>query len=243
MTRSTTETRILSRPGLFGALMLGASLIVMPMTAFSQTATAPADAGTAPAEAPAADASAGSAAGTDAAASGTASDTAAAGGETTTTSATQSGSGNAQAAALLKGADGTEHGSVTASDTASGALHVILHLSSLPDGPHAVHIHETGKCEGPTFESAGGHLAGDKDHGAFSPNGMHPGDLPNVDAADGGAVNQEFFLQDVTLSDVMNDDGGAFIVHAGTDDYTSQPAGNAGDRIACGVFEATTASN
>ncbi|HRO15673.1 MAG TPA: superoxide dismutase family protein [Paracoccus sp. (in: a-proteobacteria)] len=200
-----------------GSLLLGAALIMAPLAASAQTAAPAGD------SAPAADAAAGS--------------------EVTTVPATESASRNHQAAAVLRSADGTEHGSVTASDTASGALHLILHLASLPNGPHAVHIHETGKCEGPTFESAGGHLAGGKEHGVMSANGMHPGDLPNVDAEDDGAVNQEFFLPGVKLADVMDDDGGAFIVHANADDYTSQPAGNAGDRIACGVFEATAPSN
>lgn len=159
------------------------------------------------------------------------------------TSTTEAPAGAAQAAAVLKSADGSERGSVTLSDTPSGALHVILHLSSLPDGPRAVHIHETGKCEGPSFESAGGHLSGGKSHGALHPEGMHLGDMPNIDVADGGAVNQELFLDGVKLADVMDDDGGAFIVHAGADDYVSQPSGNAGDRIACGVFEATAAAN
>lgn len=217
------------------SLLLGAALIMAPLAASAQTAapagdSAPAgDVAAADQAAPAADATTGATAPTS--------------GEVTTVPATEAASGNSQAAAVLRSADGTEHGSVTASDTASGALHLILHLASLPNGPHAVHIHETGKCEGPAFESAGGHLAGGKDHGVMSANGMHPGDLPNIDAEDDGAVNQEFFLPGVKLADVMDDDGGAFIVHANADDYTSQPAGNAGDRIACGVFEATVPSN
>ena len=150
---------------------------------------------------------------------------------------TEAAAATQQAAATLKGADGAEMGSVTLSDTPSGSLHVILHLAKLPDGPHAIHIHETGKCEGPDFKSAGGHLAGGKQHGALHPEGMHAGDLPNIDAADGGPVTQDFFVPGVTLADVMDDDGGSFIVHAGTDDYVSQPAGNAGDRIACAVIE------
>ena len=224
-----------------------AEVVVTPASPDAATtdaaSTAPADGsghgmGTVPdANAPAADASASAQA-----AAGSGTDPAApaqpTAGETVTAA-----SGTAQAAAVLQSADGTEHGSVTLSDTPSGALHVILHLSALPDGPHAIHIHETGKCEGPGFESAGGHLAGGKSHGVLHPEGMHLGDLPNVDAADGGAVNQEFFVEGVTIADVMDDDGGAFIVHAGTDDYVSQPAGNAGDRIACGVFAASAPTN
>ncbi|WP_134726631.1 superoxide dismutase family protein [Paracoccus luteus] len=140
--------------------------------------------------------------------------------------------------AALKGADGADHGQVTVSETASGAIQVTLALIGLPEGERAVHIHETGKCEAPAFESAGGHLAGDKQHGAHAAGGMHSGDLPNIAAAADGAVNADFFSMNVTMDQVMDDDGSAFVIHSGKDDYASQPSGNAGDRVACGVFEA-----
>lgn len=238
------QTRTLPEPRLIGALMLGAALALLPLAGMAQTAapeTAPADAATAAPAAPADAAATPAAPAAPATAPADAAAAPAAGAPAGTT--TEATADTAQAAAVLKSADGTEHGSVTLSDTPSGSLHVILHLEALPDGPHAIHIHETGKCEGPKFESAGGHLAGDKKHGALHPEGLHKGDLPNIDAADGGPVTQEFFVPGVTLADVMDDDGGSFIVHAGTDDYVSQPAGNAGDRIACGVFEATAATN
>ena len=117
----------------------------------------------------------------------------------------------------------------------------MLDLGNLSEGVRAVHIHETGTCEGPTFESAGGHLAGGRAHGAHSPEGMHPGDLPNVTVAPDGTVKVEFFKADLTMDEVMDADGSAFVVHTGEDDYTSQPSGDAGDRLACGVFEETQA--
>lgn len=190
------------------ALMLGALLALAPMAAPGQTPPAPSDA--APA-APAADATAAPAANSAAMRS---------------------------AAATLKGADGAEHGQVTVSETASGAIQVTLALTALPAGERAVHIHETGKCEAPAFESAGGHLAGDKQHGAHAEGGMHSGDLPNITAAADGAVNADFFSMNVTMDQILDDDGSAFVIHSGKDDYASQPSGNAGDRVACGVFEA-----
>lgn len=213
---------------LTGALMLGAALALLPLTGFAQTATPEAPAAEAPAATEAPAPSPATTAGTTPPVASPV---------TETVPAPDAKPAVSQAAAVIRDPDGKEHGSVTVSDTPSGALHVILHLSGIPDGPHAIHIHETGKCDPPDFESAGGHLAGGKEHGALHAGGMHSGDLPNIDSADGGAVNQEFFLPGVTLAEVMDDDGAAFIMHAGVDDYVSQPAGNAGDRIACGVFQ------
>lgn len=145
------------------------------------------------------------------------------------------------ATASMATADGTDVGTVSLMTTESGAMHVMLDLGNLSEGVRAVHIHETGTCEGPTFESAGGHLAGGRAHGAHSPEGMHPGDLPNVTVAPDGTVKVEFFKADLTMDEVMDADGSAFVVHTGEDDYTSQPSGDAGDRLACGVFEETQA--
>lgn len=134
-------------------------------------------------------------------------------------------------------ADGTALGTVTVSDSASGTLLVTLDLKGVPEGVHAVHIHETGKCDAPDFKSAGGHLAGDKAHGIHHADGMHPGDLPNVTAGADSIVKAEFFNNYATMDQIMDADGAAFIMHVGQDDYTSQPAGDAGGRLACGVFQ------
>lgn len=145
----------------------------------------------------------------------------------------------AHSAADVMDAAGKSLGSVTIADTASGDLHVNINLKGLPPGGiHAIHIHETGKCEAPDFKSAGGHLSGGHDHGAMSPKGMHQGDLPNLTVAADGSAVVEYFAPGVTVADVTDADGGAIVVHAKPDDYKSQPAGEAGDRIACGVFSA-----
>ena len=143
------------------------------------------------------------------------------------------------ATAGVQNAQGSTVGQVTIADTASGALHITVDLSELPPGSHAIHIHETGICEPPDFTSAGGHLAAGKAHGAKDPGGMHPGDLPNVTVAGDGTLKAEFFSPDLTMAQVMDDDGSAFVMHGGSDDYASQPSGDAGARIACGVFKAT----
>lgn len=139
--------------------------------------------------------------------------------------------------AVVNNTDGTEIGQVTAQPTASGQMHLTIVLHDMPPGTHAVHVHETGACT-PDFKAAGGHLSGEKDHGVMAGNGPHPGDLPNVHIPDSGLLSIEYFVPGLTPDMMMDADGAAFVIHNGADDYTSQPAGDAGDRIACGVFEA-----
>jgi|GEM_PF-249893 len=142
------------------------------------------------------------------------------------------------ATAELADPNGKQMGSITVQDTPSGMLHVSFVLKDLPAGTRAMHIHEVGKCEGPAFESAGGHLAGGKEHGALTPGGPHIGDMPNITPAADGSATGELFLSGPKVADVLDDDGSAVIVHAKADDYASQPSGAAGDRVACGVFTA-----
>jgi len=137
----------------------------------------------------------------------------------------------------LSGPDGTDHGTVTLEPTASGLMIVTLDLQSVPAGEHGVHLHETGDCSAEDFSSAGGHLADGRDHGVLVETGPHPGDLPNVLVGDDGNAEVTFFDAFLTEDLVTDADGTAFIVHAGADDYESQPSGDAGARIACGVFE------
>ncbi|PRY94978.1 Cu-Zn family superoxide dismutase [Hasllibacter halocynthiae] len=138
------------------------------------------------------------------------------------------------AVAVVQDRDGNEIGNVRFLESPSGYLQVIVQLEGLDAGVNAAHLHETGECEG-DFSSAGGHIAGDKEHGIFAENGPHPGDLPNVHIQEDGVVAAEFFTDRIDIATMMDDDGSAFILHNQSDDYTSQPAGNAGDRIACGV--------
>lgn len=132
--------------------------------------------------------------------------------------------------------DGTDMGSVAAAPTESGVMLLTVFLKGLEPGIRAIHIHETGSCEGPDFASAGGHLANGHDHGIHAETGPHPGDLPNIHVPDSGEVRLELFAPGVTAEMLTDSDGAAFVVHAQADDYTGQPAGNAGDRIGCGVF-------
>lgn len=138
----------------------------------------------------------------------------------------------------LKNADGDSHGYATLTEKAEG-LQVTLALKGFEPGPHAIHFHEKGVCEGPDFESAGGHYnPEDKDHGLLNPDGAHAGDLPNIIAEPDGTVMTEFMAGGVTLKEgkttLFPKEGTALIIHEGADDGMSQPAGDAGKRIACG---------
>ncbi|MCX2721633.1 superoxide dismutase family protein [Roseibium salinum] len=133
-------------------------------------------------------------------------------------------------------------GTVEMTETASGVVHVVVNAEGLPAGKHGFHVHETGSCEADGgFKSAGGHLAGDKEHGINSSGGPHPGDLPNIHVGEDGILQAEFFARGFTIGEgvderLLDDDGAAVIIHAGADDYSSQPSGDAGDRLACGVL-------
>jgi superoxide dismutase, Cu-Zn family len=119
-------------------------------------------------------------------------------------------------------------------------VQIVVAVSGLPAGKHALHIHETGECE-PPFESAGGHFnPTGAEHGWDNPQGPHAGDLPNIYIGE-GAVQVEYITDRVTLEDgetsLLDDDGAAIVIHEGQDDYVSEPAGDAGMRLACGVIE------
>jgi Cu-Zn family superoxide dismutase len=147
------------------------------------------------------------------------------------------------ATAKMTGADGSDNGTVTFNQTKSGMLHIIIEMTSLAPGSHGLHIHEKGDCDAAGgFESAGGHYAGGKEHGVNSGNGPHAGDLPNVHVGGNGVLKAEFFTDRLSLGEgranpLMDADGSAVVLHAEPDDYASDPAGHAGNRIACGVIE------
>jgi Cu-Zn family superoxide dismutase len=115
-------------------------------------------------------------------------------------------------------------------------------LIGLPPGEHGFHIHEIGSCEPPAFESAGDHLgAGASPHGFDAPGGPHAGDLRNLVVGADSTATVDQTNDRVTLSggtvELLDADGSAIVIHAGRDDYVSQPSGGSGDRIACGVLE------
>jgi Cu-Zn family superoxide dismutase len=138
----------------------------------------------------------------------------------------------------LKDADGKTVGEATL-EQKGDSVRIAATFTGLPPGTHAFHIHEVGKCE-PPFESAGGHFnPTGKQHGKDNAQGPHAGDLPNIQATSSGRVKVEVTATGVSLdggkNGLLDADGAALIVHEKADDYKTDPAGNAGKRIACGV--------
>jgi Cu-Zn family superoxide dismutase len=144
------------------------------------------------------------------------------------------------AKAALKDASGKDVGSAELTQTPAGVL-IKLTVTGLPAGEHAFHVHGVGKCE-PPFTSAGGHFnPGGKKHGVMAMGGHHAGDMPNLHIPAGGALTVEVINAAITLekgkpNSVYHPGGTALIIHAGKDDYKSDPTGEAGGRIACGVI-------
>lgn len=145
------------------------------------------------------------------------------------------------ASAPLKGTDGKEIGSANLTQTPNGVL-INLSVKGLPPGEHAFHVHAVGKCEAP-FDSAGPHFnPGHKKHGLMAAEGAHAGDMPNLHVPQSGDLTVEVMNSAITLekgkpNSVFDADGSALVIHAKSDDYKTDPAGDAGGRIACGVIQ------
>jgi len=134
----------------------------------------------------------------------------------------------------LKNAQGQSVGSVSLSPARSGGVAMAFDLKNLPPGRHAIHFHESAKCEAPAFESAGPHYNPEtRKHGLFNPDGPHAGDVNNFTVRKDGTAKGNLVASRMTL-----DASTALVVHAQADDLKTDPAGNAGDRIACGVVTA-----
>lgn len=152
----------------------------------------------------------------------------------TTTATTDSTGRTPGATARLVDLTGAEVGTVHLIDR-DGRVSLEGSLRGLPAGSHGIHLHEAGRCE-PPFESAGAHWnPGDRKHGTENSAGPHHGDLPNLDVASDGAVTINFVTAEGSLAGLLDFDGAAVVIHAGPDDMRTDPAGNSGDRIACGM--------
>lgn len=138
--------------------------------------------------------------------------------------------------------DGDSVGTVELTEQDDG-VKMKVNATDLPEGEHGFHFHEVGKCEVPDFESAGGHFnPTGASHGVDHEDGPHAGDLPNLEVSADGSVDVELVAEHVTLksgeeNSLMQEGGTALIIHADPDDGVSQPSGDAGDRIVCGVIQ------
>ena len=145
------------------------------------------------------------------------------------------------ASVALKDADGKDVGTARLTQTPVGVL-VQLSVKGLPAGEHAFHIHAVGKCE-PPFTTAGGHFnPTGKKHGMMAHEGQHAGDMPNLHIPANGELAVEVLNAAITLekdkpNSLFDADGSAMVIHAGKDDYKTDPTGEAGGRIACGIVQ------
>lgn len=143
------------------------------------------------------------------------------------------------AAGALRTASGAPAGSVLIA-AAGDDVTITVAAAGLAPGDHGLHLHTAGTCQGPAFTSAGSHLnPSGMQHGTVNPAGGHLGDLPNLTANGAGAGTVTAVLRGsrrAVQAALFDADGTAVIIHAGPDDYKSDPAGNSGARIACGVL-------
>jgi Cu-Zn family superoxide dismutase len=137
----------------------------------------------------------------------------------------------------LINASGQSIGSVRAWQT-SGGVSFRIDATGLPHGVHGVHVHAVGRCDPPDFASAGTHWnPTGKKHGLNNPAGPHAGDMPNVEVAANGVLGSTVVLPGASMASLLDADGAALVIHAGPDDYVTDPSGNSGARIACAVIQ------
>jgi Cu-Zn family superoxide dismutase len=150
-------------------------------------------------------------------------------------------SGASHASATIVDTSGATIGTAKFTEDATGRLHVNVHVEGLTPGLHGIHLHSVGQCVGPAFTSAGGHhnpLAAQ--HGLDNPLGAHAGDLPNLTVNVNGRGHLDATSELATLSlgsvSLFDVDGSAIVIHAAPDDQVTNPTGNSGARVACGVI-------
>ena len=146
------------------------------------------------------------------------------------------------ATAEIRDKDGQVLAAATLTQLTAGGVRVQLTATRLPPGVHGWHIHAVGRCDGPDFATAGGHFNPEgKKHGAQNPEGAHAGDLGNITAAADGTAKVEVTarvsLEPGVAVSLFKTDGTAIVIHANVDDERTDPAGNSGGRIACGVVK------
>ena len=132
--------------------------------------------------------------------------------------------------------NGQQIGTVRAWQTPGGiSFHV--RATGLTHGVHGIHVHPIGRCDPPDFASAGTHWnPTNKQHGIKNPNGPHAGDMPNVEVAANGVLDQTVVLPNATMAQLLDADGSSIMIHANADDYVSQPSGKSGPKVACAVI-------
>jgi superoxide dismutase, Cu-Zn family len=169
-------------------------------------------------------------------------DQTAANGQTAETESAVNGSGAAEgsATAALRTAAGEARGQATVTQAGDG-ISVRVEAMDMAPGTYAAHIHTTGRCDPPGFESAGGHWnPTSQQHGRDNPQGPHKGDLPNLTVAADGRGVVEFTIPGASVTGgsaaMLDTDGAAMMIHEKADDYRTDPSGDAGARIACGTF-------